>query len=624
MPATVPPCSLADPALRGPIPAGSRAGQRAGRGRRRMLAVLGGAVLVVLCVVLAHADPRPSPSPGPTASAPATRAPSTVPSPCASSPCAPQPGASAPSAPPPEPAPNALPSPSASNIGSGSGGMTGWIAGAIVGAVNSFFKGVVTAALNPLLDLLGKTLLTTPTPDSLPRIGELWNNSWAIAVACYALLVTIAGVVVMAHETAQTRYSIKEMAARIPLGFIAAALSLFLAGQAITIANALSEALMGPGVEENSAATTLRNIVLGPFNALNNDFYLVLLGGVLAGILVALLVTYAVRVALTVMLIAGAPIALMCHALPQTDGIARWWWKSFGGVLAIQIVQSVALITALRVFLAPGGFTLFGPTPDGLVNIIVALGLMYILFKIPFWILNTTRLSNRRSFASGLVRTYVMAKTFGALRHATGGAHPRSSRIRPSSGPPPQRGGLSPAPGGPRPRPPKPPRTPMRPPGPPLFLSPAPASSATRRATGRAAGPPSMPVFQAPGSPPGGPGHPPASPPRPPGPPGPPTFRAASSAPPLVLPPRRGAPPGAPMFRQPNPRSAPQPRRASGPPAPGTFLPPVPNSSPHPMRRTGLPPLATFSSPPAAANPPRKRTPAPPPHRDKGTGGDRR
>jgi hypothetical protein len=45
---------------------------------------------------------------------------------------------------------------------------------------------VVTAALNPLLGLLSTTLLTTPTPASLPRIGELWTNSWQILLTCYA------------------------------------------------------------------------------------------------------------------------------------------------------------------------------------------------------------------------------------------------------------------------------------------------------------------------------------------------------------------------------------------------------------------------------------------------------
>jgi hypothetical protein len=40
-------------------------------------------------------------------------------------------------------------------------------------------------------------------------------------------------------------------------------------------------------------------------------------------------------------LIAVAPFALACHALPQTEGIARWWWRAFTAILAIQSAQAV-------------------------------------------------------------------------------------------------------------------------------------------------------------------------------------------------------------------------------------------------------------------------------------------
>jgi hypothetical protein len=55
--------------------------------------------------------------------------------------------------------------------------------------------------------------------------------------------------------------------------------------------------------------------------------FLLLLGLAIVVGLVAVLLGYVVRVMLTVVLIAGAPIALMFHALPQTEGIARWWWR---------------------------------------------------------------------------------------------------------------------------------------------------------------------------------------------------------------------------------------------------------------------------------------------------------
>ncbi|MDQ3579358.1 MAG: hypothetical protein M3443_17550, partial [Actinomycetota bacterium] len=68
-------------------------------------------------------------------------------------------------------------------------------------AIDGFFRGIVTEALNPLLDLLSKTLLTTPTPDSLPRVGELWDNSWQILLVSYGMLVLLAGVIAMGYQS---------------------------------------------------------------------------------------------------------------------------------------------------------------------------------------------------------------------------------------------------------------------------------------------------------------------------------------------------------------------------------------------------------------------------------------
>lgn len=295
------------------------------------------------------------------------------------------------------------------------------IGACITEAINAFFRGIVTAALNPLLDLLSKTLLTTPTPDSLPRVGELWDNSWQILLVSYGLLVLIAGVIAMGYQTVQTRHSIKELAPRLVVGFLAGALSLWVATTGIQIANALVAAIMGGGVDANSAGQTLRNLVLG---SLSGGLWIIFIGIVLAGMLVALLITYIVRVALTIILIAGAPLALMFHALPQTEGIAYWWWRAYGGCLAIQLGQSLTLITAVTGFLAPGGFTLFGPTMSGLVNLLVALALMYILFKIPFWVLSSLR-GGHRSLIGSLARGYLAYKTFGLLRGRGGGKSPQ-------------------------------------------------------------------------------------------------------------------------------------------------------------------------------------------------------
>jgi hypothetical protein len=289
------------------------------------------------------------------------------------------------------------------------------IGGCVTNAITSFFRDLVIAALNPLLDLLSTSLLTTPSPESLPRVGELWTQSWQILLACYGLLVMTAGLVLMAYESLQTHYSIKEIAPRLVVGFLTGALSLFLATKAIELANALATAMMGGGLDTHSAGTALKSMLT---TALTGGIFLVFLGVFLVVALIVLLITYLVRVALTIILIAGAPVALMCHGLPQTEPVAYWWWKAFSGCLAIQLVQSLALITGLRVFGTPGGFTPFGSTSSGLVNLLVALALLYILIKIPFWILGSLRIGGaRRSLVGTVARAYVIGRTLQLFRH---------------------------------------------------------------------------------------------------------------------------------------------------------------------------------------------------------------
>ncbi|MEO6701838.1 MAG: hypothetical protein ABIP57_10090 [Jatrophihabitantaceae bacterium] len=323
----------------------------------------------------------------------------------------------------------------------------------ITKAINAFFGDLVTSALNPLLTLLGQTLLTTPSVDSLPRVGQLWENSRQIAVAAYVLVILAAGVLVMAYETVQTRHSMKEIAPRLVTAFLTANLSLIFCTKAVSFADALSTAVLGQGTDPETAASTLTSLVLNAVT--NGGTFLVFIGLGVAGILLALLIGYVIRVAATVILIAAAPLALMCHALPQTDGIARWWWRAFTGVLAIQLAQSMTLVAAMNVFLTPGGFTFFGPTTDGLVNLIVTAALLYILFKIPFWILHHVQAGSGRSMLGSAVKGLIAYKTLGMLglrggsaagvRRGTGGG--RSPGTGGTGGP--RGGGGPPRPGAP-------------------------------------------------------------------------------------------------------------------------------------------------------------------------------
>ena len=234
------------------------------------------------------------------------------------------------------------------------------LGGCVSGAVDAFLRTLVTDALNPLLSMLSDTLLTTPTLDQLPGLRELWEQSWQIVLATYGLLVLLAAILIMGYESVQTRHSLRDIAPRIAVGFLAGALSLTVAGFAVDTANALSTALLAGGIDPASGAAGLKQLLASAVTTDTGAAFLLLLGLAIVAGLVAVLLTYVVRVFLTVVLIAGAPIALMFHALPQTDGIARWWWRTFAACLGIQIGQSLTLVAALNLLLRPGrGFPVF-------------------------------------------------------------------------------------------------------------------------------------------------------------------------------------------------------------------------------------------------------------------------
>lgn len=293
----------------------------------------------------------------------------------------------------------------------------------ISGAIDSLSRHVVTDALNPMLDLLSDTLLTTPAPAAIPRLVELWTGSWEVLLACYGLLVLIAGIVLMAYETVQTRYGLREIAPRLVLGLLTGALSLTVAGMAVDVANALSEAVLGEKIGESAGADALSQMITSALTTDSGALLLLIMGVAIAGALLALLLTYVVRVAITLVLIAGAPIALMFHALPQTEGIARWWWRTVAACLAIQIVQSITLITALHVLLTPGGgFGLWTEgTGNGFGTLLFVLALLYILCKIPSWLLSASKIGGGRSVLGSLARSFIAYKTFGLLGGGTGG-----------------------------------------------------------------------------------------------------------------------------------------------------------------------------------------------------------
>lgn len=372
------------------------------------------AVAVADATSAPRAAPTPSPGPSPNPVAPTPPGPTTTPTP------SPSPGPTTPTpSPTPDPAPGPSPSPPATSAGGGSGdsgGGVGWfdITGRVKAAIDSWLAGLVTSALNPVLDLMGRTVLATPDVTGMPRVRELWQGSLVAADTLFVLLVLAGGVLVMTHETLQVRYSIREIAPRIAVGAVAANASLELAGKGIEFANALTLAVVGPGLDPTAAGQRMTQLLVGSVR--DGGSFLALMGLVAVVLALVLLVTYLTRVALTVLLVAAAPLMLVCHALPATEMIAQLWWKAMAACLGVQVGQGLAFLVALRLFFTPDGLDLLGIPTDsgGVVNLLVAVCLFYLLARIPAWVSRMVFTSHRRSTVAGVVRSVVIVKTLGA------------------------------------------------------------------------------------------------------------------------------------------------------------------------------------------------------------------
>lgn len=266
-------------------------------------------------------------------------------------------------------------------------------------AISQWFSGLVTAALRPVFGFLGRTVFATPPLAGNARVAELWRFSLGIADATLLLFVLAGAGIVMAGSSFASQMTAKELLPRLLLAAGAANVSLLLVGQLISLSNAVSHAMLGAAVDPSEVSG--RMITMLGSAAIGNPFLaLFALAVVIIGILV--LIAYVVRIAALVLLVAGAPIMLACQALPHTEGVARAWWRAILALLIAPVLQSMLLSAAFRIFLTGNG-VLGLPIGSGLIDLLVIGCMLYMLYKIPFWALETA-LSGAGSRAAAQAR----------------------------------------------------------------------------------------------------------------------------------------------------------------------------------------------------------------------------
>ncbi|GIJ49753.1 hypothetical protein Val02_66390 [Virgisporangium aliadipatigenens] len=372
--------------------------------------------LALVFIGPAYADPSPAPGPAPSPpgapASPSAPAPPGVPDPGVRPPGA---GTSpAPSA--PNSTPSLAPAPPPSTP---PGDDPAWwdVPGQIRQAIVGFFGWAAEQAIQPVMAALGASWLSTPDFTNSPHVWAIWTTSLVTANGVVVLFV-LAGMFVLAgRETVQTRYGFKEIAPRLVAGVVAANCSLIICAKAIEATNALTVAIAGNTVDGPTAAAAVEQIVN---TALDGDVFLLAML-VLAVIVMCLVVeiTWVLRLAALIVLVGIAPAALICHASPYTEGLARMWWRAFIAALGMQIGQAVIVMATVKVFLTPAGPTVMGlpATGGGLLGVLVCLTMLWLLIRLPGWmrqfVLGPLG-GGQRGLIGQLVHTYASVKTFGA------------------------------------------------------------------------------------------------------------------------------------------------------------------------------------------------------------------
>lgn len=300
----------------------------------------------------------------------------------------------------------------------------GWLI-PVAEILDKFMGWVATAILtcfDAVLGTIAKFLLITPDVTGLPQVQALTGRATWIVDTVFVLAFVTAGILVMiAGGDEKSRYTVKDLAPRMVVGFISAHFSQLLCGLAVSVANGLTEALSDPAHNPDGAFTAINTHVHAA--ATDTSGMPALLFVIIAMIITVLFAmtgfSLVVRFSTLLVLTAAAPLALACHALPQTDGLARLWWRGYGGCLATPVLQALMLQAGQWMLMDPQhmlpALGLPGD-PGPVLNLFVVMVLLWYTIKIPGLVGRFVSQSGRNtSFVGTVARVVVVQQLARAI-----------------------------------------------------------------------------------------------------------------------------------------------------------------------------------------------------------------
>lgn len=248
----------------------------------------------------------------------------------------------------------------------------------IAEAINGWLGGIASQLLGPALAAAGQLMFQTPAFDTIPEIERAWSVVRNAADALFVLALLTIGVLVMASGTLDSRYTAKLLLPRAVLAAVLANASLTICGLLIGLNNGVVQGLLGtdPGA---TAFAELATVVTG--GAVANQVVGIVVSLAAAVLAVMLVALYVGRDLVLLLATVLAPLALATYALPQTDDIARTWWRIYSALLFVQVIQAV--LVQIGIELLRHTEWLGGPLSD-LTSGLLLVTLLFVMFKLPF------------------------------------------------------------------------------------------------------------------------------------------------------------------------------------------------------------------------------------------------
>jgi hypothetical protein len=307
--------------------------------------------------------------------------------------------------------------------------MGGWIKNIINGMIDAVLNTITSAsmaALNWVLNLLGDSVFHSPDMTGLPQVIYMSSRAQMAANAAMTLILVIVGLIAMTHGTVQDRHSLKEMLPRMVLGFAMANMANPIFRMVIGAGNAVTAGLAGGDFTDQDSFNAIKRTVGDVTSDPAQLIMVLVLREVALWMLVFVVITWLGRLSVLLVVAATGPAALMCHAIPFAEPLARVWWRALLSCLAVQILQAVTLHMAVATLLVPNANlpALGLPSdPTGLFNLLIACFLLWMVIRIPKWVTRNFGgpTSRGASMLGSIVRLIIVQQTLGAIGLKGGG-----------------------------------------------------------------------------------------------------------------------------------------------------------------------------------------------------------